>query len=37
VGLAVFVDVVSGGVVADHPGVHVDTSGFGEGALGGLD
>lgn len=36
VGLAVFVDVVSGGVVADHPGVHVDTGGFGEGTLGGL-
>lgn len=36
VGLTVVVDVVTGGVETDHPGVHVDTSSLGEGTFGGL-
>jgi hypothetical protein len=34
--LAVVVNVVTSGVETDHPGIHVDTSGLGEGAFGGL-
>lgn len=36
VGLAVLVDMVTGGVEADHPGVHVDTGTVGKGTLSSL-
>lgn len=35
-GFAVVEDVMSGGVVADHPGVHVDAGRLGKGAFGSL-
>ena len=35
--LQVVVDVVAGGVETNHPGVHIDTCGLGEGALSSLD
>lgn len=36
-GFPEIVDEVANGVVSDHPGVHVDTGGLGEGSLCGLD
>lgn len=35
-GLSVVVDVVADGVVTDHPGVHIDTSGLCKGTFSGL-